>query len=152
VLQILSQIFLTGRIIERLGLGVTACALPVAAAVGLLVLSMYDTLAAIAGVVVMQRAIGYGISTPAMRVFFTVVPPEDKYKAQNFIDTVVYRGGDASGGWLFGAFARHFAISLSSMALLTLPLVALWGWMVLRLGRDHATTVNQSGRQAQPVR
>ncbi|MFP3498878.1 hypothetical protein SB759_32200, partial [Pseudomonas sp. SIMBA_059] len=25
---------------------------------------------------------------------------EDKYKAKNFIDTVVYRGGDALSGWV----------------------------------------------------
>jgi ATP:ADP antiporter, AAA family len=137
-LQILAQIFLTGRIIERLGLGMAACALPVAAGVGLLILSRYDTLAAVAGVVAVQRAIGYGISTPAMRVFFTVVPPEDKYKAQNFIDTVVFRGGDATGGWIFGPVAKHFAMSLSSVALLTLPLVGLWGWLVLRQGQVHA--------------
>ncbi|MNS73364.1 hypothetical protein D3C72_1068020 [compost metagenome] len=33
-------------------------------------------------------------------MLFTAVPPEDKYKAKNFIDTVVYRGGDAASGWV----------------------------------------------------
>jgi ATP:ADP antiporter, AAA family len=138
MLQVFAQVFLTGRVIERLGLGWAACALPVVAGIGLLLLSRYDSLAMVAGLVVIQRAIGYGISTPAMRVFYTVVPPEDKYKAQNFIDTVVFRGGDASGGWLFGPVAKHFAVSLSSLALLSLPLVGLWAWIVLRLGQDHA--------------
>jgi ATP:ADP antiporter, AAA family len=144
VLQVFAQVFLTGRVIERLGLGIAACALPVVAGVGLLLLSRYDSLAMVAGLVVMQRAIGYGISTPAMRVFYTVVPPEDKYKAQNFIDTVVFRGGDASGGWLFGPVAKHFAVSLSSAALLSLPLVGLWAWMVLRLGQEHAAKAVKS--------
>jgi ATP:ADP antiporter, AAA family len=137
-LQILAQIFLTGRVIERLGLGIAACALPVIAAAGLLLLSRYDTLGVVAGLVVAQRAIGYGISTPAMRVLYTVVPAEDKYKAQNFIDTVVFRGGDASGGWIYGPLAKHIGVSLSSMALVTIPLVGVWAWLVLRLGNDHA--------------
>jgi ATP:ADP antiporter, AAA family len=143
-LQVFAQVFLTGRVIEKLGLGLAACALPVVAAVGLLLLSQYDSLAMVAGLVVVQRAIGYGISTPAMRVFYTVVPPEDKYKAQNFIDTVVFRGGDASGGWLFGPVAKHFAVSLSSLALLSLPLVGIWAWMVLRLGHEHAAKAVKS--------
>jgi ATP:ADP antiporter, AAA family len=138
-LQILAQIFLTGRVIERLGLGIAACALPVIAAAGLLLLARYDTLGVVAGLVVAQRAIGYGISTPAMRVLYTVVPAEDKYKAQNFIDTVVFRGGDASGGWIYGPVAKHMGVSLSSMALVTIPLVGVWAWLVLRLGHDHAT-------------
>jgi ATP:ADP antiporter, AAA family len=144
VLQVFAQVFLTGRVIERLGLGLAACALPVVAAVGLVLLSGYDSLAMVAGLVVFQRAIGYGISTPAMRVFYTVVPPEDKYKAQNFIDTVVFRGGDASGGWIFGPLAKHAGMSLSVMALITLPLVAVWVALVLRLGQDHATKARQT--------
>jgi ATP:ADP antiporter, AAA family len=143
-LQIVAQVFLTGRIIERLGLGLAACALPVGAAIGLALLSRYDSLGMVAGLVVAQRAIGYGISTPAMRVFFTVVPPEDKYKAQNFIDTVVFRGGDATGGWLFGPFAKAIGMSLSVMALVSLPLAAVWIWLVLRLGREHAVKASQA--------
>jgi ATP:ADP antiporter, AAA family len=145
-LQIIAQVFLTGRIIERLGLGVAACALPVVAAIGLVLLSRSDTLGLVAGLVVMQRAIGYGISTPAMRVFFTVVPPEDKYKAQNFIDTVVFRGGDATGGWVFGPLVKSLGMSLSSAAVLSLPLVAVWVWLVLRLGREHAVKASHTTR------
>lgn len=33
-------------------------------------------------------------------MLFTVLPAEDKYKAKNFIDTVVYRGGGALSGWV----------------------------------------------------
>lgn len=29
---------------------------------------------------------------PGREMLFTVLPAEDKYKAKNFIDTVVYRG------------------------------------------------------------
>jgi ATP:ADP antiporter, AAA family len=143
-LQIFAQVFLTGRIIERLGLGLAACALPVVAAIGLVLLSRSDTLGLVAGLVVLQRAIGYGISTPAMRVFFTVVPAEDKYKAQNFIDTVVFRGGDATGGWLFGPLVKQLGMSLSAAAIVTLPLVAVWAWLVLKLGREHAVKASQA--------
>ena len=143
VLQVFAQVFLTGRVIERLGLGLAACALPVVAAIGLLLLARYDSLAVVAGLVVVQRAIGYGISTPAMRVFYTVVPPDDKYKAQNFIDTVVFRGGDASGGWIYGPLAKLVGMNLSAMAVVTLPLVAVWGALVLRLGREHASKASK---------
>ena len=36
------------------------------------------------------------LSNPALRVLYTVVEPQEKYTAQNFIDTVVFRGGDAA--------------------------------------------------------
>ncbi|HEX5999764.1 MAG TPA: MFS transporter, partial [Hyphomicrobiaceae bacterium] len=70
----------------------------------------------------------------ALRTLFTVVPAEDKYKAQNFIDTVVFRGGDAASGWLFGPMAKALGVSLSAMAVLTLPLAAVWLALSIALG------------------
>ena len=33
------------------------------------------------------------LDNPAIKVLYTQVEPEEKYKAQNFNDTVVFRGG-----------------------------------------------------------
>ena len=38
-------------------------------------------------------------------MFFTVLAREEKYKAKNLIDVVVYRGSDAIYGWLFDSLA-----------------------------------------------
>ena len=43
-----------------------------------------------------------GDDKAAREALFTVVPRSERYKAKNFIDTVVYRGGDALSGWVFG--------------------------------------------------
>ena len=37
----------------------------------------------------------FAIANPARHVFFTVVGREEKYKAKNLIDVVIYRGSDA---------------------------------------------------------
>ena len=50
---------------------------------------------------VVQRWMNFAIANPARQVFFTVVGREEKYKAKNLIDVVVYRGSDALYGWLF---------------------------------------------------
>ena len=49
---------------------------------------------------VARRAGEYALVRPGREMLFTVLPAEDKYKAKNFIDTVVYRGGDALSGWV----------------------------------------------------
>jgi AAA family ATP:ADP antiporter len=45
------------------------------------------------------------------------VPREDRYKAKNFIDTVVYRGGDAAFGWLFGALGSAIAFAAAAVSI-----------------------------------
>jgi ATP:ADP antiporter, AAA family len=135
VLTILAQLFLTGSLMNRLGIGLTAAALPLSVIVGLVAIAISPSLWVIVTVVVIERAVAFAFANPAFKVLYTVVDPDDKYKAQNFIDTVVYRGGDAASGWLFNDFAKKAALSMPVVALMTLPLAVWWLWLALNLGR-----------------
>ncbi|MBK5005903.1 NTP/NDP exchange transporter [Pseudomonas sp. S32] len=99
-LAILTQLFLTGRLARRLGVGVLLVAVPMVMAVGFIWLAMAPVFAVFVVVMVIRRAGEYALVRPGREMLFTVLPAEDKYKAKNFIDTVVYRGGDAISGWL----------------------------------------------------
>ena len=68
-------------------------------AVGFLLLGMMPTVAIVVGFMVLRRAGNFAFARPTREVLFTVVSREDKYKAKNFIDTVVYRFGDQVGAW-----------------------------------------------------
>jgi AAA family ATP:ADP antiporter len=110
----------------------------VSATLGLVALSLSPTLTVVAAVMVAERAIAFALSNPALKVLYTVVTPDEKYKAQNFIDTVVYRGGDAASGWIFNTGAKALGLTGTAIALVTLPAAALWLAAAL-LARDHAT-------------
>jgi AAA family ATP:ADP antiporter len=70
-------------------------------------------------------------------VLFTVVSPAEKYKAKNFIDTVVYRGGDALSGW-FSAGLGALGLGPGGIALVAVPLAVAWLVSGLRLGQSQA--------------
>jgi AAA family ATP:ADP antiporter len=138
VISILLQLFVTARMLQWFGVGVTLAMLPVAALIGLALLSQYPTLYVVAAVMVAERAISFALSNPALKVLYTVVTPDEKYKAQNFIDTVVYRGGDAASGWVFNTGAKAIGLAGASVAMLTLPAAAVWLVVAFALGRRHA--------------
>lgn len=98
-LSILSQLFITGRIARRLGVGVLLTAVPLIVVAGFLWLALAPVFAVLVVVMVVRRAGEYAFVRPGREMLFTVVSPEAKYKAKNFIDTVVYRGADAVSGW-----------------------------------------------------
>lgn len=131
VLTILAQLFLVGRVIEKVGVGRTAAVPPALCAVGIILLAVAPALATIALVVVVQRAAAYGFANPAMRTLYTVVEPKDKYRSQNFNDTFVYRGGEAATGYIFGALGKVGGLS----TLFALAVVAGWAWLAYDLGR-----------------
>jgi ATP:ADP antiporter, AAA family len=117
--------------------GLTAAALPAVVSIGLIAIAASPTLWVIVAVIVIERAVAFAFANPAFRVLYTAVAPEDKYKAQNFVDTVVYRGGDAASGWLFNSVAKQAGLSMPAVALLTLPLAAWWLWLAIKLGHEH---------------
>src|SRR5260221_9144401 len=65
----------------------------------------------------------FAIANPAWQVFFTVVGREEKYKAKNLIDVVIYRGSDALYGWVYDSL-QALGLKLGAIALCALPVVA----------------------------
>ena len=89
---------------------------------------------AIAVFQILRRASDYGIARPTREVLFTVVPREDRYKAKSFIDTFVYRLGDQLGAWGVAGF-RALGAGAAELALVAIPIAALWLLNALWLGR-----------------
>jgi ATP:ADP antiporter, AAA family len=136
VLTVLAQLFVTGRVMTQLGVSYAAGALPAWATIGLVALWFSPTLAVIAGVMAIERTIAFSLTSPALKVLFTGVEPEAKYKAQNFIDTVVYRAGDAGSGYVFKGLAAVFGVSGAAVALVALPAAAAWFWLSISVARE----------------
>ena len=136
-LAILTQVFLTGRLARRLGVGVLLVAVPLVMAAGFLWLALAPVFVVFVVVMVVRRAGEYALVRPGREMLFTVLPVEDKYKAKNFIDTVVYRGGDALSGWLKRAL--DVMGEYPQLAMLIGTLIAL-GWALTGgvLGRRQA--------------
>ena len=133
-LAILSQLFITGRIAQKLGVGVLLVAVPVIMAGGFLWLALSPVFAVFVVVMVVRRAGEYAFVRPGREMLYTVVPAEQKYKAKNFIDTVVYRGGDALSGWVKRALdvlAEHPAAAMFIGA----GVAAAWAVTGVALGR-----------------
>ena len=145
IATILAQVFLTAQVIGRLGIATAIAALPSFALLGLVSLALAPTLVVIVSVLATERALAFAVTNPAVKVLYTVLAPEEKYKAQNFNDTVVFRGGDAASGWIFNSLAKTLGLGLGSIALLTLPLALYWLALSLVLGRQHSTLRSQQG-------
>jgi AAA family ATP:ADP antiporter len=134
ILTIVVQFVATGRLIERFGVGKAAAFLPFIFAVGFAVLAWSPVLAVVIAFQAIQRTANFAISNPAREILFTVLGREEKYKAKNVIDIVVFRGADAISGWLF-ALMRGAGFQLTTISLAAVPLAALWLVLALVLGR-----------------
>lgn len=132
-LTLLVQLAMTGRIIHAIGLSRTLALVPAFLLVGFFTLGMMPVLPILIGIQVLRRSGNYALARPAREVLFTVVDREAKYKAKNFIDTVIYRGGDAISGWVYVAL-QGLGLSISGIAYAALPVALLWLVTGFKLG------------------
>jgi ATP:ADP antiporter, AAA family len=150
VLTIIVQFFATGRLIKRFGVGRAAALLPAVFALGFLALALSPALLVVVAFQAIQRTANFAVSNPAREVLFTVLEREEKYKAKNVIDIVVFRGADAVNGWLFAAL-RGAGMELATISLATLPVAAGWLVLALALGRAHERRARLVGAAANRV-
>jgi len=146
ILTIIVQFIVTGRLITRFGAGPAAAFLPLVFCLGFLALWLTPMLWVVIAFQAAQRAANFAISNPARECLFTVLDRDEKYKAKNVIDIVVFRGGDAVSGWLFAAL-RGAGLELGAISLATVPVTAAWLALALALGRVHERRTIESNRR-----
>jgi ATP:ADP antiporter, AAA family len=125
-LTLLLQLFAFSRLAALLGPAGMLVLMPLVSLAGFLVLGTSPVLAVLIAFGVTRRVGEFAISKPAREALFTIVPRASRYKAKNFIDTVVYRGGDALSGWLFAG--------LAGAAFVAAGVSAAWAALGLYLG------------------
>jgi AAA family ATP:ADP antiporter len=130
-LTLAMQLFAFSRLAARLGPTGMLVAMPLVSLAGFVVLGAEPVLAVLIAFGVTRRVGEFAISKPAREALFTVVPREARYKAKNFIDTVVYRGGDALAGWLFAG--------LGGAAFVAAGIAAAWTALGAYLGHRIRT-------------
>ncbi|MGO9786869.1 MAG: NTP/NDP exchange transporter [Stellaceae bacterium] len=136
LLTLATQFFATGKLIQRFGTGAAAAASPAVYVVGFAILAVAPGLAAVVAIQVAQRWMNFAISNPARQIFYTVVGREEKYKAKNLIDVVVFRGSDALYGWVFDSL-QFLGLKLGAIALCALPVALGWAVLSAALGRTQ---------------
>ncbi|MNC20103.1 hypothetical protein D3C75_680460 [compost metagenome] len=115
--------------------------------------AMASTVAVFVAVQVARRVSNFALARPTREVLFTSVTREDRYKAKNFIDTVVYRAGDQVGSWSYAAMlglglGLGLGLSMSGIAIVAVPLSVGWlllsVWLGLRHDKQMATSTGDT--------
>jgi AAA family ATP:ADP antiporter len=116
-LTLLLQLFAFARLTRWLGPSWMLALMPLVSLAGFAWLGAAPSLAALIVFGVTRRVGEFAISKPAREALYTVVTREERYKAKNFIDTVIYRGGDVFSIWVFGALTASAAAAATGVAL-----------------------------------
>jgi AAA family ATP:ADP antiporter len=131
-LTFVAQTLLAAPLLKWVGPGVVLLALPIAQGFAIPALATTPTVDMLMLALIATRTATHGLTRPGREMLFTIVDRDDKYRAKNSIDTVVYRFGDVVGAWGYlGLVALGGNVALIAAAT---PIVAAWIALSAALG------------------
>jgi len=138
-------LFLTGRIVRKIGMATALALMPFLVGCALLIMAFAPAatlLTVVLALQVFRRGGNYGLTRPAREMLYTRVTQEEKFKAKPVIDVVVYRGGDAVSGTLFAVLTDGIGLGLAAVALIGSAIAAAWGGVGIWLGKQFDSEKN----------
>ena len=128
--------FGVSRFIARFGVTGGLVVNPILMVISFVLMALSPTLLMLQAMQALRRVSQYAIARPCREICFTVVDQESRYKAKNFIDTVVYRFGDLASAWMqkgmeLAGFGMSAALGLGVIA------SGLWAVNAVSLGRQY---------------
>jgi AAA family ATP:ADP antiporter len=136
LLTLALQVLVFGRLSKSVSTTVMLVLMPALSFAGFFVLGAYPLLAVLIVFGVARRAGEFALAKPTRETLFNILTREQKYKSKNFIDTVVYRGGDTISGWVSTGL-RAVGMSISGVSYVGVLIAAAWIGVALYLGRRH---------------
>ena len=130
------QLFALSRFTKWMRISTVIMTAPILMVFGYAALALVPTLSVLLVVMVIRRVGEYALVRPCREMLFTSVDRETKYKAKNFIDTAVYRTGDATSGSAH-ALLSWLGVATSGIAWVGAGVAAVWALIAYRLGRTH---------------
>jgi ATP:ADP antiporter, AAA family len=128
--------FGVSRFIGRFGVTGGLIVNPFLMVISFVLMALSPTLLMLQAMQALRRVSQYAIARPCREICFTVVDQESRYKAKNFIDTVVYRFGDLASAWTQKGLGL---LGFGMPATLGLGIFAsgLWALNAWHLGRQY---------------
>lgn len=128
--------FGVSRFITRFGVTAGLVINPFLMVISFVLMALSPTLLMLQAMQALRRVSQYAIARPCREICFTVVDQESRYKAKNFIDTVMYRFGDLASAWMQKGMGT---LGFGTTATLGLGIFvsALWAANALSLGRQY---------------
>ena len=149
-LTFFGQLFIVRHVVQRFGIGASLALLPITSIVGFALLAIDPVLGVVAILTVARRALGFAFSKPSTDMLYSVVSDEDKYKAKNFIDTAVYRGGDVVGVWAIDILRSFIGLGVAGVSWLMVPFAAIWAVFAFWLGGDYRRRAREAAAIESP--
>jgi AAA family ATP:ADP antiporter len=141
------QLLLTGRVLRTVGVGAALFIVPTAMLMGSAGVFLFGTLVAASALKASDQVLRYSIDKATTELLYLPVAAAHTFRVKSFIDTVVYRLGDAGGGLLVLLFAAVLGWSATNMSRVAIVMVGAWLVAAYVARRQYVENLRESIHQ-----
>ena len=134
LVALVSQFLLFSPLVRRFGRTAGLLVLPILSLLGFVLFGITASVVVLIIFGVLRRATEYSIAKPTRETLFNVLPPVQKYRAKNVIDTLVHRGGDVFSVSVYSLFQKA-GMGPIGFSVVSILISVVWIGNSLWLGR-----------------
>ena len=147
LMSLVLQLLLTARVLRTVGVGPALFIVPTAILMGSTGVLLLGSLVAAAALKASDQVLRYSIDKATVELLYLPVPAAHTFRVKSFIDTVVYRLGDAAGGLIVLLFAAVLGWSPIQMSFVGLVFVGVWMGAAYVARRQYVENLRESIHQ-----
>ncbi len=147
LMSLVLQLLLTARVLRTLGVGPALFIVPTAMLLGSAGVLVLGSIVAAAALKASDQVLRYSIDKATVELLYLPVSSAHTFRVKSFIDTVVYRAGDATGGVLVLLFAAVLGWSAPQLSIIGIALVSAWMVAAFVARRQYVENLRESIHQ-----
>jgi AAA family ATP:ADP antiporter len=143
MLAMLLQIFFSSGLIKKAGAFFPIAIIPAVLIAGLVCFTLNASFSLLIILLAFNKVASFSLVRPVRETLLSTVQPYPKNQLKLFFDTIVYRGGDVLGSWLF-ILLFQLGIGFKNLAFVAIFFCLLWLAAIIRLRKYAALLTTNS--------
>jgi ATP:ADP antiporter, AAA family len=135
------QLFLGGKMLDKLGIGVTILILPISLLTSSLTALLFTALWTAVLLRMSDQVFKHSIDKSTTELLYLPIPGDIKFQVKTFIDTIVLRAGDGVAAFILIFFTHVIPLIDRArpgwISLLNLPIILLLLYVALQIRREY---------------
>ena len=146
-MSLILQLLMTGRVLRTLGVGPALFIVPTAMLMGSIGVLVLGSIVAAAALKASDQVLRYSIDKATVELLYLPVSSAHTFRVKSFIDIVVYRIGDATGGLMVLLFAAVLGWTPVQVSIIAIVLVSVWMVAAFIARRQYVENLRESIHQ-----
>lgn len=143
IVSLFLQLFLTGKILRRFGIGVTLIILPITLGLGSLGFMLVPTILLAAFLKIGDKALQYSLSQSSNELLYLPIPSQIRRKAKLIIDVFIHRFASGLAACLILVFGLVLSANVAQLSVITVVILAFALVVIRMLSQEYINSLRK---------